>query len=374
MMKSHVLRINQVMTNSLQIDLKKFVIAITLLFLLLFVGVTLQNHAWNPKTFVLEGTRFSANDPDGTTGYDGQFAYYIARDPLTAHEIADTPGKRYLRIVYPMLAWLLSAGGNPVVLPWVLIGINVFAVTVIAGVTADLLSKRGANPIFSFTLVGFVGTLFALRADLNEPLAIALALWGWQKYERKHLVLSVFLFGLAGLTKEIGLAFPLALVLWELRQKRWKLTLVFLLSFAPFVFWQIVMRWLFDYTGESIAPEWIPFLELRSLQDPISFAVVFLWVVGPMFLTGIWAFWDSWHNTSSDFPYDSLLVLVHFLVIAILPQTTWEDPLAVLRTSIGLVAAILLWMASHHPRLLPYAVALWAPSGLILFLVPGMVW
>lgn len=341
---------------------------------LLFVILVLTNHAWNPKSFILEGTRFSANDPNGTTGYDGQFAYYIARDPLTAHEIADTPGKRYLRIVYPMLAWLLSAGGNPVVLPWVLIGINIVAVTVIVGVTADLLSTRGTNPVLAFALVSFVGTLFALRADLNEPLAIALALWGWRQYEKKHQILAIFFFALAGLTKEIGLAFPLALVLWALIQKKWKLTLIYLLSFAPFVSWQIVMRWLFDYTGESIAPEWIPFLEMRSLQDPISFAVVFLWVVGPILVTGIWAFWDSWHGTPSDFPYDSFLVLAHFLVIAILPQTTWEDPLAVLRTSIGLVAAILLWMASHHRRLLPYAVALWAPSGLILFLVPGMVW
>ncbi|HEV2125381.1 MAG TPA: hypothetical protein VGW38_21740, partial [Chloroflexota bacterium] len=41
--------------------------------------------------FVHVGTIFSQKDPEGGWGYDGQFYYYVARDPATAASFLDNP-------------------------------------------------------------------------------------------------------------------------------------------------------------------------------------------------------------------------------------------------------------------------------------------
>ena len=56
-----------------------------------------------------------------------------------------------------------------------------------------------------------------------------------------------------------------------------------------------------------------------------------------------------------------------------MPKPTWEDSLAILRVGLGLLAALLLWLAAAHRRALPFAVASWAPSALVLALAPGML-
>ena len=45
----------------------------------------------DPKAFILIGTRFSEGDPQGTEGYDGQFAYQIAMNPSGAAPYVDVP-------------------------------------------------------------------------------------------------------------------------------------------------------------------------------------------------------------------------------------------------------------------------------------------
>jgi hypothetical protein len=67
------------------------------------------------------------------------------------------------------------------------------------------------------------------------------------------------------------------------------------------------------------------------------------------------------------------LVLAQVIFVAVLPQATWADPLAVLRTGLGMLAAILLWLASAHRRALPFVAALFLPSGLLALFVPGFV-
>jgi hypothetical protein len=52
---------------------------------------------------------------------------------------------------------------------------------------------------------------------------------------------------------------------------------------------------------------------------------------------------------------------------------TWVDPLAVLRMAIGLMIAMVLWLSGTRPRLLGLAFALWAPSLLLAFLIPGFL-
>ena len=51
------------------------------------VGLTLMILAtskWDPMAFIRLGTRFTEGDSNVTIGYDGQFVYQIALDPLGA--------------------------------------------------------------------------------------------------------------------------------------------------------------------------------------------------------------------------------------------------------------------------------------------------
>jgi hypothetical protein len=60
-------------------------------------------------------------------------------------------------------------------------------------------------------------------------------------------------------------------------------------------------------------------------------------------------------------------------LIGLMPHASWVDPLAVLRLALGLMAGLLLWMSQSRPRALRWAAALWGPSLLMAFLIPGYI-
>jgi len=83
----------------------------------LYLGVILALNGGDPEAFVTLGECFSqCAEHDGTDcpaeseGYDGQFAYYIARDPGGSPPCLDAPAYRMQRILLPMLARVLSLG------------------------------------------------------------------------------------------------------------------------------------------------------------------------------------------------------------------------------------------------------------------------
>ena len=71
------------------------------------------------------------------TGYDGQFFFYLAQDPLLSGKAAsrdqvssdhiDNVAYRYQRILLPLAGWVTS-WGNPDVLQWTLPLVNLAAV------------------------------------------------------------------------------------------------------------------------------------------------------------------------------------------------------------------------------------------------------
>jgi hypothetical protein len=237
-----------------------------------------------------------------------------------------------------------------------------------------------------------LGFLLSVRMDLLEPLALCFALAGWLAFEEDRFPLAVGLFAMGVLTKEVVLLFPLGLALWEGLRKNWRRALFLALgALVPYLGWFLVLRlWLGTTPGQVVqsTPAWIPFSGLRFLGDPVSRGMVGVWVLVPAVLAGLAAAWESWplavnfiegisgRITPPDFrgypQRDSVMVLAQVGLIAFMPGPTWADPLAILRVGLGLVAALLVWLASSHARLLPFAAALWLPSGLVLFFVPGL--
>src|SRR5215468_10042280 len=87
--------------------------------------------------FILVGRHFATLSqlPPGmpvakTYGYDGQFFYRLAINPLnfhhTAYGIAMDRPYRYMRIGYPVLTWAVSAGQH-FLIPVMLVAVNIAA-------------------------------------------------------------------------------------------------------------------------------------------------------------------------------------------------------------------------------------------------------
>ena len=87
---------------------------------------TLMINNWDPMVFVMVGSQFDPTQGVAELGYDGQFAYQIAKDPANAAPFLDEPAYRYQRILYPILAHVF-AFGNTEVIPWLLIIINIIS-------------------------------------------------------------------------------------------------------------------------------------------------------------------------------------------------------------------------------------------------------
>ncbi len=168
------------MTKLNSATLKRLVISptgVVLVLSLLYLGVILFSAGGDPLEFARIGTHFSEGAIPGTEGYDGQFIYYIARDPNPASVVAhlDVPAYRYQRILLPLLADLLSFGQADW-LPWVipLIGLSahLWAVFLLSKLFEDWRVSRWY--VLGYGL--WVGLLLGLRLDLPEPLAFSLVI------------------------------------------------------------------------------------------------------------------------------------------------------------------------------------------------------
>ncbi len=135
--------------------------------------------------------------PRPGTGYDGQFYFFIAQDPLLrTPAIAPTLDNslRYRRILYPLLAWVLSLGQRAW-LPYVLVAINVLAATAAVAACAVAAARSRRSPWLALLVAAYPGVWIPILLDLTEPLQLALLGWGMLAGSASLLLLS-------GLAKE----------------------------------------------------------------------------------------------------------------------------------------------------------------------------
>ena len=197
--------------------------AIVAAFYLLLTGPGLIH---NPYQFINIGRHFHAKASsstvinhartiDSSTGYDGQFYYFLAVDPTHGRDYMDAPGVIYSRIGYPMTVRALS-GGNPAVIPYVLVLVNILAAVGGALAVAFFLRRHGLPPSWALLYGLFPGLILSVLRDLTEPMAFALAaaaLLVFDPRSKLRLLASASLFGLAMLTRETVALFPAILAL-----------------------------------------------------------------------------------------------------------------------------------------------------------------
>src|SRR5512139_734947 len=212
---------------------------VALLICLAYVLLTLARYNFDPKYFALIGTQYDPGLPDGRPGYDGQFAYQIARDPLNGWAKIDVPAYRYQRIVYPIVARVLALG-NVDLVPWTLIVVNIMALTVGVWLTEEILQHFQVSHWYALIYGLSAGTLMSVRLDLTEPLAYALAQAGVLLALKERWQWAAVVLAVAALTKEMTLAVAAGIGLVYLFRHQWQRSLVFGSGvLLPFVIWQV---------------------------------------------------------------------------------------------------------------------------------------
>jgi hypothetical protein len=292
--------------------------------------------------------------PAGTIGYDGQFFYYMALDPSGAPAYLDKPASyRYARALYPFTA-RAAALGRPDLIPWTLLLVNLLALVGGTLALALLLQRRGASPFFAL-LFGFAPGLYeAVNRDLSEPFAYslvlaALAAWWWDEKPRPWLAGIVF--GLAGITRETTLIFPVVLAAAALfglsdgierhraRDRRSAIVLV-VLSLSPFVALRIVLlAWLGnDGSPEAASFPLLPFGGLLSYWPLNRVLLEQVWgVVAPSLVAVVLV------AVYTRRLGPSLLVLICNVAVLVvfLPAPSYESIVASSRITLGVTCAFI---------------------------------
>lgn len=366
------------------------------------------------------GTRYSlgiAKEDGGTTGYDGQFTYFIARDGAGAEPFMDGASLRYQRILYPLLARGLSFGQADLV-PYMLVIINVVALGIGAGALAYLMSYFGANGYYALGYAVWVGNIFALRFDLHEILAFTFALVAIIPYIHKKYILTIALLICATMTKEIGFLVAIGLglhAIFERRKIRWA-SLIIGAPLLTFLLWWGFMRLWFGTLPTRYPSAKLHLIPLQGMFDTltatyemtgaarmVNFSLLLIFLGIPTVLLGV--LWVRIYLTPKSplhvgegtlpirkinfSPFSNLekgaggmrsddtlplwLLLPCIGFVLTMPDVSWRDPAAAYRVAVPIVLGGMIFVARYYPTKLKWLVAWWLPASLILLMLPE-VW
>jgi hypothetical protein len=180
----------------------------------------------NVSRFVFAGSNFvrGSKVPPGIhvfrgTGYDGQFYYRLALDPLdlsrSAFGITWDQVFRVERIGYPALSWL-AAAGNRSLIPNTEVAVNLAALSLLGWMGGVLAAQAGRHAAWGILVVGFWGFLFSIGRDLPEVVARCFMVGGLLVLRRGRPVVAGLLLAGAVLTLETTFDFVVAVALVDL--------------------------------------------------------------------------------------------------------------------------------------------------------------
>jgi Dolichyl-phosphate-mannose-protein mannosyltransferase len=297
-------------------------------------------------------------------GYDGQYYYALAADPVHArYYMPGSAGYVYSRVLYPATARAFSLGSVDAI-PYVMLAINLVAVGAGTLAVALWLRARG-TPAWPAALFGlYPGMIFSAFRDLTEPLAFALVAFAVLAFDERRtgrLVASGALFALAALTRETVVPFALAgaaaLTLADGAGRRtwrsarvWRRSLLFVAgTCGPLLIWrQVVAAYVHEPTQETGGGGWaIPFHGIVSYWPfDQQHRLIVLTVLLPTMAVTVGALFLL---RRAPLPVALLLVNV-LLYVVFLPVSVDVDYGAASRAAIGVVLAALYCLPAWRPR------------------------
>jgi hypothetical protein len=230
---------------------------------LAFILLRLAAAGNDPSFFVLAGDKFvdAGQAPESLKvlanwdGYDGQFFYRLALDPLTTKITdfgitLDLPPWRQQRIVYPTLVWFLSLGRAELV-PWLLIAVNYAMLCLIGWLGGATVQSLGRHALWGLVFPLYPGFLFTLACDTAEIVQAGLVLASLWLLMRQRPRLATAALTLAVLTKDPALLVAVGAMLTYLIEW-WKRSggsrikwYYFVVPGSVFALWQVFLfiRW-----------------------------------------------------------------------------------------------------------------------------------
>jgi hypothetical protein len=335
---------------------------ITIVLCLVYVGIVILSNKGNPNTLVTLGTHFSEQAAAGSEGYDGQFNYYIARDPNTAAQFLDVPAYRFQRILFPALGRLLAFGQADLI-PWAFLLINLIALAVGTALLENLLVQFKVSRWYALTYGLSLGIFGSVRLSLSEPLAYALVLGSITLARDRKWLYAAVVFALAALAKETTLIFAGAYVLYLFTQRDWKNS--FLLGFIavlPFAIWQFILLKTLGSLGvgsggaQATSFEIIPLRGIIRIwtDTPAEARGRILLILAPTLLIfviapAIWALWESIKDIRrGKWSAEVSLLLINAAIMLFVPFSTYREPIGILRFIVGLQIAVVLYAAQNR--------------------------
>lgn len=324
--------------------------------------------------------------PNGI-GYDGQYCYYVALDPLSARFYMDWPAYRYTRILYPLAARLL-AFGQPALIPYTLLLLNWLAIGGGTLAVAAWLTRRGCSPWLALIYAFYPGLTVSYQHDLSEPLAyglVVLGVWLSDAAGRRRLLLAGIAFGLAALARETTAVFALGYAAtllftvgepgaaWLARIRAgWRpaLTLVGW-TLGPLAVYKCVLWLWLGSVGlpAGVRPEFIPFYGLFALWPWNSQQIMgILTIVAPAMICAVAALWTLRRGIKSAPVWIVLVQALLFVVM--LPYSTYYDIYSTARVASGVMLAALYCVPDIDRATSGNRTWLLASAGLWLALAP----
>ncbi len=223
-----------------------------------FLAVHLAHFGWRPSALCDVGSEplrqseryrvsaarnlrpgFVVMDGKDAGGYDGQYYFFVACDPLALHAEGGWADPYYWqRVLHPALAWILG-GGAPERIPLAMAAVTGGAILLGAWCLLELGS--GGWWVLAYALGA--GHLYGLQRSVGGPaLSLALSLAALLAWRRGRVLPCALLLALALLARESAILVVLPLGLWAFAGGRRRDGLLVLLSVLPLLGWNLVLR------------------------------------------------------------------------------------------------------------------------------------
>jgi hypothetical protein len=327
--------------------------------------------------FILIGQDFAnpAQLPSGMplraqTGYDGQFYYRLAINPLNFHQsaygITIDAAYRFMRVGYPIITWLVSFGQSSLV-PWMLVAVNVAAIGALGYIGGRFAVQGGRHAAWGLLLPGYFGLVTSLCRDTAEPLAAACMLAGLLAIRARRRRLAALLLAFGALTRETVMVLVAAIAIVRVigflrrRYRPGRDDIVWVLPTAVFAAWELLV---FLFTGSvpmladggrnAGTPFIAPFEALRSNLQHIdwhSYNAIDVWLaeVAVLLVFAVAALCSL--RISRALAHEKLALILFLIEICVVTPSTWNSVSADLRSfvEVYLLAVVVLLGRPRRP-------------------------
>lgn len=187
-------------------------------------------------------------------GYDAQFFYFMAFDPLITRyshrprsydRVADAPPYRFGRIGFTWLTWAFS-GGREHRFPATMVAIILGSLGLCAALLSLLAHRYGLSSWYGLVILIIPGFWQSAVLTLPEPLTLVFVLGGLLAAAGQRWFLTGVCLAMAMLIRETGgaivLAIPAAIFLAGHRRAA---LMVAFIAFTPVVLWKLYLGWIF---------------------------------------------------------------------------------------------------------------------------------